>query len=48
MLIRGFDYLNNKSINHYSILKTIGSGSYGKAKLAIVNETGKYFALKIF
>lgn len=36
------DVDGNKTVNEYTILKTLGSGSYGKVKLCIDND-GKAF-----
>jgi hypothetical protein len=41
------DAEGNKIVNEYVIIKTLGSGSYGKVKLCINTENNDFYALKI-
>lgn len=34
-------------IGKYTLVRTLGSGAYAKVKLAVDEETGKYYAIKI-
>jgi len=34
-------------VNQYSLMKTLGKGSFAKVKLAKKNDTNEYFAIKI-
>lgn len=41
------DAEGNKIVNEYVIIRTLGSGSYGKVKLCINTENNEFYALKI-
>ena len=36
-----------KVVKRYSIIKTLGQGSFSKVKLAIKNDTNEHFAIKV-
>eukprot|EP00760_Papus_ankaliazontas_P020549 PhM_4_TR18456/c0_g1_i2/m.17631 len=46
-LIRGYDDDGNKLLNEYAVLGDLGSGSYGKVKLALDTTTELTVAIKI-
>eukprot|EP00760_Papus_ankaliazontas_P020553 PhM_4_TR18456/c0_g1_i4/m.17634 len=46
-LIRGYDDDGNKLLNEYAVLGDLGSGSYGKVKLALDTTTESPVAIKI-
>ena len=47
-IIKGQDCNNKQTINQYSMIKSLGEGSFGQVKLGLENEIGRKFALKMF